>query len=258
MWDADKDDDAAFERRMDAVVREIGDRGRVLTTVPERVPPKLPRQAAVPAAPGPVPNLTSSPTMAPAPTPQLAATVPTPAAPRAATVPTPPRVAAPAQTFTPSMNQMVSSETPHGGGAGTSGSLAELTSFMKEQQKMQLEREEKLREERDHLETKLEQQRHEIEQLRARVAALPQPAVEVIDEDQITALQSRLQSLHEAKLLTDDELFSLEDAVVDCVEVLPTASASASEVVKVRKMMLVSSKVGSDSTLARQLRRKFV
>ena len=161
-----------------------------------------------------------------------------------------------------------------------SGSLAEMTSFMREHQKMQLEREEKLREERNQLEMKLEQQRQEqrleseqqrrqfemklqqqqqeIEHLRARVAALPQPAAEAIDEDQISVLQSRIQSLYEAKLLTDDELYSLEDAIVDCVEVLPTAGASASEVEKIRKMLLVSSKVVSDSTLARQLRRKFV
>ena len=79
----------------------------------------------------------------------------------------------------------------------------------------------------------------------------------MIDGDQITALQSRLQSLHEAKLLTEDEMFFLEDAIVDCVEVLPTACASLPEVQKVKKMMLISSQVGSDSALARQLRRKF-
>eukprot|EP01043_Picozoa_sp_COSAG02_P000790 COSAG02_NODE_16_length_56207_cov_9.816122_7_plen_285_part_00 len=261
MFDADADDDAAFERRIDAVVREIGDRGKVMTTVSEAVPPKAPRQAAAtaptPAAPAPAPALTSS-TMAPAPTPQPAAVVPAPAAPRATMVPATPRVAAPAQTFTPSMTHMLSSETAHTSSGGMGGSLAELTLFMREQQKMQMEREEKLREERNLLETKVEQQRQEIEQLRGRVVALPQLAVDVIDEDQISVLQSRLQSLHEAKHLTDDELFSLEDTIVDCIEVLPTTGASASEVDKVRKMLLVSSKVASDSTLARQLRRKFV
>ena len=30
MWDAEKDDDAAFERRVDAVMREVGDRGKLV------------------------------------------------------------------------------------------------------------------------------------------------------------------------------------------------------------------------------------
>jgi hypothetical protein len=62
--------------------------------------------------------------------------------------------------------------------------------------------------------------------------------------------------MHGAKLLTDDELFSLEDAIVDCIEVMPTAGASASEVERVSRMLVVASKVPSDGTLARQLRRK--
>ena len=38
-WDAESDDDAAFERRLDGVVREIGDRGQLIAMVPEAVPP---------------------------------------------------------------------------------------------------------------------------------------------------------------------------------------------------------------------------
>jgi hypothetical protein len=44
----------------------------------------------------------------------------------------------------------------------------------------------------------------------------------------------------------------------DCIEAMPTARASASEVEKAAKMLVVSSKVASDGTLARQLRRKFL
>ena len=76
-------------------------------------------------------------------------------------------------------------------------------------------------------EAKTEQLRHEIEQLQAEAAARPPLALDAIDEDQLAALQSQLQSMHGAKLLTDDELFSLEDAIVDCIEVMPTAGASA-------------------------------
>jgi hypothetical protein len=45
MWDAEKDDDAAFEQRLEPIVREIGDRGRA----PE------PQSWAAPAAPAPAP-----------------------------------------------------------------------------------------------------------------------------------------------------------------------------------------------------------
>ena len=53
MWGAEKDDDAAFERRVDGVVREIGERGKVL--VPESVPPLSDSTPARPAAPTPAP-----------------------------------------------------------------------------------------------------------------------------------------------------------------------------------------------------------
>ena len=93
---------------------------------------------------------------------------------------------------------------------------------------------------RQQSQTTAEQLRQEIEQLRAETAARPPLAMNMIDEEQLAALQSRLQSMHGAKLLTDDELFSLEDMIVDCIEVMPTAGASAVEVEKVAKMLLVS------------------
>ena len=89
MYDAEQDDTAAFEGRLDAVCKEIGDRGKLM--VPEAVPLREPTPApgateaeapasvpAPPAArvetePAPVPERTS----APAPTPTLAS-VPTP------------------------------------------------------------------------------------------------------------------------------------------------------------------------------------
>ena len=51
MWDAENDDDAAFERRLDAVVREVGERGKLI--VAESVPPV--RERAPPAAAAPEP-----------------------------------------------------------------------------------------------------------------------------------------------------------------------------------------------------------
>eukprot|EP01051_Picozoa_sp_SAG22_P024116 SAG22_NODE_6541_length_841_cov_1.412399_2_plen_59_part_01 len=44
MWDAENDDDAAFESRLDSVTREIGDRGKVL--LPEAVTPYRERPPA--------------------------------------------------------------------------------------------------------------------------------------------------------------------------------------------------------------------
>jgi hypothetical protein len=178
-----------------------------------------------------------------------------------------------------SVQTVATASSSVGGGGTTSAgsSFVEMTAFFREerahleskleQQKRELEgklerqREEsegKLEQQRQESEAKVEQQRQMIESLQAQLAARPQPAMEVIDEQQLAALQSMLQAMHGSKLLTDDELFSIEDAIVDCVEAMPTAGASASEVEKVAKMLLVSSKVASDGTLARQLRRKFL
>jgi hypothetical protein len=64
MWDGDKDDDAAFERRLDPVVRELGDRG------------KRQRATATAGTPSPAPALASVRAPAPAPTVVAPALVP--------------------------------------------------------------------------------------------------------------------------------------------------------------------------------------
>ena len=185
-----------------------------------------------------------------------------------------------------SVQTVATTSSSVGGGGTTSAgsSFVEMTSFFREerahleskleqqelkaeQQRQELEgklerqrqeSEGKLEQQREESQAKVEQQRQMIESLQAQLAARPQPAMDVIDEEQLAALQSRLQAMHGSKLLTDDELFSIEDAIVDCVEAMPTAGASASEVEKVAKMLVVSSKVASDGTLARQMRRKFL
>ena len=53
----------------------------------------------------------------------------------------------------------------------------------------------------------------EIERMRAEM----KPA-EAISEQRLAALQARLEALHAAKLLGDDELYALEDMVADFVE----------------------------------------
>ena len=63
MWDAENDDDAAFERRMASVVREVGERGKLI--VAESVPPVRTGEGA----PAPAPALESGPAPEPAPEP---------------------------------------------------------------------------------------------------------------------------------------------------------------------------------------------
>ena len=90
MWDADQDDDAAFESRLANIVREIGDRGKLM--VPQAVLPLEPTPAPAPA-PAPASASTPIPMMVPAPAPAahvLPARTVAPAPAPAPTVATPP------------------------------------------------------------------------------------------------------------------------------------------------------------------------
>lgn len=93
------------------------------------------------------------------------------------------------------------------------------------------------------------------------LAARPQAVAQCVDEEQLGALQSRLQSMHEAKLLTDEEMLSAEDATIDCIELMtkaPTTPATDATVDRAATMVLLSEKVVADSSFARQLRRRKV
>ena len=88
-WDVAQDDDAAFEKRVDSVVREIGERGKP-QVLPEVVAPvkmsqlaSKARAVAVTSAPAPV--VVPVPAVAPAPAPAPAPRAPAPA-PAAATL----------------------------------------------------------------------------------------------------------------------------------------------------------------------------
>ena len=81
----------------------------------------------------------------------------------------------------------------------------------------------------------------------------------------IAALQMRLEALHAAELLKEDELFSIEDKLAD---VIGTSSpfgeaegrgtdGAARHREEVAEMVLLSEGIASDKLLARQLRRKF-
>ena len=68
---------------------------------------------------------------------------------------------------------------------------------------------------------------------------------------EMPALQSRLESLHASKLLTDEELFWLEDVIADSLE------EAGGDGEQVAKLALLAERLTSDAALARQLRRKF-
>ena len=80
-YDAENEDQAVFDTRIDQVVREIGDRGkpskRTAAAVSEGVPPLVPAPAPAPA---PRAQPSPRPARAPAPAPEPAPAPPTPAA----------------------------------------------------------------------------------------------------------------------------------------------------------------------------------
>ena len=136
------------------------------------------------------------------------------------------------------------------------------------------------REERAHLEAKLEQQRHENMELREQQEAkLEQQrqestreqallreqmqALGLISAAQIEALAARLEAMQESKLLSEEEIFSLEDTLADFTEA--KASFATGEVVgvvpavgKAHKLIALSEGTSRDATFARQARRKLV
>ena len=68
---------------------------------------------------------------------------------------------------------------------------------------------------------------------------------------QVAALQMRLEALHATKLLSDEELFALEDAIADADEA-PDGDG------RVVRMVALSVRMSADAAFSRQLRRKFM
>ena len=113
-----------------------------------------------------------------------------------------------------------------------------------------------MREERDTMEAKMREQMREME---AKLAPK-----EVISAEQIDAVTARLEALHAAQLLSDEELFALEDCMADFIEARAAVDVVTMETVntvravgKMHKLVSLSEGLG-DPALARQLRRKFV
>ena len=164
---------------------------------------------------------------------------------------------------------------------GSGGSFEAMTSFLNDQQDkfVSLLREERETAERQRhdMETKLDEQRHETQQVRhemetkldeQRQETCKQQVREVqlasamscVSEAQLELLQTRLDALHQAKLLSDDEIGGLEDCIADYVDCCSSLNPATVEIVaaaeKVKKMVGLSERVGKDGMFARQLRRK--
>ena len=84
----------------------------------------------------------------------------------------------------------------------------------------------------------------EVEKLRNDAVEAKMQAVRARD---LLALQSRLENLHAAKLLADEELFAVEDIIADC----------DAEDDRVSALVTLSGKMAADKAFARQLRRKY-
>ena len=124
-----------------------------------------------------------------------------------------------------------------------------------------------MEQQRQDAEAKLEAQRQEAEAQSKDADARAEQVREVaaakscVSEAQLEALQARLDALHQAKLLTDDEVYTLEDCVADFIECRSSATVAAAEMgaaaEKAKKLVGLSEGVAKDGMLARQLRRKF-
>ena len=108
--------------------------------------------------------------------------------------------------------------------------------------------------------------RQEMERHVAEIREQLQPPADAISEGQLSSLQTRLQALHAAKLLSDDELYTLEDLTADYLEfrcsvggVVTVAMTQVDESAgKLLKLVALSEGTVADATFARQARRKYV
>ena len=123
----------------------------------------------------------------------------------------------------------------------------------------------------------MDQQQHEMEKLREEaIAARIQAAVyeaqapkEAVSDEQLAALQARLEALHAVELFTDEEFFVLEDICAEFVELQSTSMVGAitkemlgsgtfEAAAKVHRLATLSEKMAGDAGFARQARRKHV
>ncbi len=246
-FDCEHEEQVAFERRVDKVVFEIGDRGKLTSlasttkriSVSEGVPP------ALAPTPAPAPMLARSEATSNGSSAQARALVPTD----------------PEQSFTPS--RQLSSPAPamvqH---ATDATSMITVMQLLLEREDQMQAKAEKLRED---MEAKTERLRKDMEaQLREQMKTAP--PTEAVSQQQIVDIQARFEALHVAKMLTDEELYTLEDMVADYVEFESRAAAPITlEIVhtnenasKLLTLIALSERLAADGAFSRQLRRKYL
>ena len=112
----------------------------------------------------------------------------------------------------------------------------------------------------------------EFEAKMAEMRAELNPAQEsVISCTELDGLQSRMQDLHTAELLSTEELYTFEDSIADYIELEASVGVLTHEMLysqhtghaqknaaRVHKLVALSTRMGSDEALARQVRRKLV
>ena len=235
-FDAEHDDQPSFEKRIDALVREIGDRGqskRKAAPVSEAIPPA--REPTVVAKQ----KVLTTPVPAHVPA-RVSDEAPAPSRNRPVEVSTTPRPAATIQQPTVALS-----------------GPAEIAELFKEMRQDADEIRRSAMVERDELEAQMEQLRVEFTKQQ-----------ELVSADQLEALQVRLERLHSAQLLADEELWALEDLCADFFEMRAAAggaltqqvahSSPGSVAAKLTKLVGVSEGLASDAAFARQARRKFM
>ena len=105
-------------------------------------------------------------------------------------------------------------------------------------------------------EAKMESQ---MEAMRAELTAQ-----EAVTAEQLEALQTRIEAVHAAQLLSEEERFALEDQLADFVELKALQPVLTREMLHVPvvgvvcKLVALSEGMANDAVFARQARRKFV
>jgi hypothetical protein len=120
------------------------------------------------------------------------------------------------------------------------------------------------------VERMMAQSNAEREQLAARIEAkdakievlVSQLTPPTISSEQLSALQVRLEGLHAAQLLSDDELHALEDLIADFIELRTSrelvSGRGYATMLKLAKLIGLGEGLPADCSFARQARRKYV
>lgn len=208
----DLEDARAFEARIDLLTRELGDRGK----------PPSPAVLPTGACRGQASSTAPDPTLRTGPACTLA--------------PPPAQPAAPSQVAqTPGQNSVPSMQQPDVTTNQWQPASMEVIAFMTEQVKQQQAEIAKLREE--NVKAKIQAAKAEIE-------------AEIHFTHQLLALQTRLEVMHEAKLLDGPELHAIEDIIADAAGVANDKTVCA--------LIRLSGQMATNKSFARQIKRKFV